>query len=197
MALRRTSDPVVEPLTLDEAKLHCRIDDGMGAVEDAWLTATIMAAREQAETRMQRSIIDSEFVLTLDAFSDTIHLPMPRVSLVTGVQYVDTDGNPQTLDSSLYSLDNSGDYTNWIAPAYNTSWPATRDQMNAVTITYRSGWPDAAAVPQSIKLWMKLAIAAWYDVRAGMDLAPLPLQPYELPGTFFSDLLAKWTVQLV
>ena len=44
---------------------------------------------------------------------------------------------------------------------------------------------------------LKLAIAAWYDVRAGMDLAPLPLQPYELPTTFFSDLLAKWTVQLV
>jgi len=197
MALRRTSDPAVEPLTLDEAKLHCRIDDGMGVVEDAWLTATIIAAREQAETRMQRSIIDSEFVLTLDEFSEAIHLPMPRVSLVTSVQYVDTNGTPQTLDSALYSLDNSSDYTNWLLPAYDVVWPATRDQANAVTITYRSGWADAAAVPQSVKLWMKLAIAAWYDVRAGMDLAPLPLQPYELPTTFFSDLLAKWTVQLV
>lgn len=197
MALRRISEPAEEPLTLAEAKLHCRVDDGMGSVDDAWLTATIIAARQHAEGRMQRSMIDSTFVLTLDAFSDAILLPMPRVLLVTEVSYVDTDGATQALASNLYSLDNASEFTNWLLPAYGTQWPATRDQANAVQITFRAGWADRASVPESVKLWMKLAIGAWYDVRAGMDLAPLPLQPYELPQTFFGALLDPWAVTLV
>ena len=41
---------------------------------------------------------------------------------------------------------------------------------------------------------MKLAIGAWYDLRAGMDIAPLPMQAFELPPTFFGSLLEPWIV---
>lgn len=197
MALRLLSGPTEEPLTLDEVKAHCRVDAGMGSVDDAWLMAAIVASRQAAEARMQRTVVDSTYVMALDAFSDDILLPMPRAILVTEVRYVDPAGVSQVLASNLYSLDNASDITNWLLPAYGTSWPATRDQANAVQITYRAGWPDAASVPASVKLWMKLAIGAWYDVRAGMDISPLPLQAYELPSQFFGALLDPWTVTLV
>lgn len=197
MALRCIAGPTSEPLTLDEAKSHCRVDEGMGTVEDAWLTSTIAAARRNAEMRMQRTIIDSTYMLTLDAFSDAIRLPMPRVTAVSSVYYFDVNGDLQQLPSDQYALDNASDFTNWLLPAYGTYWPGTRDQANALQITYQSGWVNAAAVPDDIKLWMKLAIGAWYDVRAGMDISPLPLQAYELPPSFFSSLLESWTVMLV
>jgi hypothetical protein len=76
-------------------------------------------------------------------------------------------------------------------PAYGTSWPATRAEINAVSVIYTCGFGAPEAVPESIKRWMLLRIGALYENREevltgrAITLAPLPLadallSPYRL-----------------
>jgi uncharacterized phiE125 gp8 family phage protein len=192
MGLIRITDPTTEPLTLDEAKLHCRkpLDE---TDDDQTFLALIKAAREAAEGRTQRAIAKARFQFTMDTFPPSIRLPMPRVLEIVSIQYRDTDGVLTVLDSAGYVLDNSEYFSNWVYPALGYSMPQTWTQPNGVTVTYDAGFNDGT-VPESIKLWLKLAIGAWYDLRAGMDIAPLPMQAFELPPTFFGSLLEPWIV---
>jgi uncharacterized phiE125 gp8 family phage protein len=192
MGLIRISDPATEPLTLDEAKIHCRVlpDD---TNDDATFLTLIKAAREAAEGRTQRAIAKATFAFTMDTFPPSIRVPMPRVLSITGIEYRDTDGVLSVLDSVGYTLDNADYFSNWVYPALGYAFPQTWTQPNGVTVTFEAGFNDGT-VPESIKLWMKLAIGAWYDLRAGMDIAPLPMQAFELPPQFFQSLLEPWIV---
>ncbi len=77
-----------------------------------------------------------------------------------------------------------------LTPAYGATWPATRDQANAVLIRYEAGYADAASVPAQIKTWMLLRIGMLYENResvSGMTLNELPyvdtlLEPYKIWG---------------
>lgn len=81
----------------------------------------------------------------LDELCDNIRLQYPPIVSVTSVKYDDSDGNEQTLSSSLYRV--SG---NVITRAYGASWPATRLQTEAVRIRYEAGY-ELADVPTVIK----------------------------------------------
>ena len=187
MSLLRTAEPAEEPVTLAEAKLHMGVTI---SEHDALIESLIKAARMQAEARCQRTLIDTEWTLTLDAFPDDIRLPMPRVTAITSVSYVDTAGVTQALAGADYYLEHAGELANWIVPAYGTSWPATRDQANAVVVVYRAGVADAASVPDDIKVWIKMIVGQWYEFReAGVERAVSVL-----PSPFWDGLLDPYRV---
>lgn len=190
MGLIRLVPPSTEPLTIAEVQAHCRIDT---SDDNTLLASLIKAARLTAEARCQRSIAISRWELTLDQFPDAIDLIMPRVRSIVSVHYRAPDGTDTVLDSAGYVLDNKSYVKNWLYPAAGYTWPTIWEHPNAVTVTYDAGFDDGA-VPEDIKLWMNLAIGAWYDMRAGMDVAPLPMQAFELPPQFFNSLLEPWTV---
>ena len=54
MALVMTTGPVVEPLTLTEAKAHLRVDS---TVEDPLISSLITAARQHIETTLTIALI--------------------------------------------------------------------------------------------------------------------------------------------
>lgn len=148
MRLRLLTPPTGEPIDLDEARVQCRVD---GADDDARLTALIATAREQAETRTRRAIMACRYELSLDGFPEpstarsghealravSIFLPHDPVRAVAAVTYLDSDGAEQTLAASEYVLIPGA--PSRIAPAAGTCWPATLDQMGAVTISYDTG----------------------------------------------------------
>lgn len=158
MPLKLITAPATEPVTLAEAKLHLRVD---GVTEDTLITALISAARQDAEHRLGRALITQTWELTLDAFTDTIELPRPVLASVTSIKYIDTTGAEITLSSGAYTVDTDSE-PGRVYPVYGTSWPDTRDQLNAVRIRYVAG---AASVDTAIKQWMLLRIAALYENR--------------------------------
>ena len=103
-----------------------------------------------------------------------IIVPNPRLQSVDFIQYLDDNGDLQTLDPSQYVVDAANE-PGRIAPAPNTNWPLTlistrAPVLNAVTVQYKCGYGDtAAAVPASIKLAMKMLIAHWYDNRPAVN----------------------------
>jgi uncharacterized phiE125 gp8 family phage protein len=163
MALKLITAPSTYPVTLAEAKLHCRVDI---ADDDTLITAFITAATEMAEQKTGRAIMTQTLELTLDAFPEAFELTRVPVQSITSVKYYDTTGTQQTLSNTLYALDAAEDFGfAHISPVYAGVWPDTRDQINAVAVRYVAGYADAASVPQSIKNWILLMVSTMYSNR--------------------------------
>lgn len=185
MGLVLTAAPSVEPLSLAEAKAHCRVD---GSDDDTLITALIVTARRMAEQATGRALVTQSWRYLLDTFPvAAIDLPLPPLVSVQSVKYLDSNGTLQTLvadtDYAVYTSSLLG----LVAPAYGMSWPSPRDVREAVRIEFTAGYGAAAAVPNDIKQWMLLQICHWYDNRqaAGEKHAPLPfvdalLDPYRV-----------------
>jgi len=189
VGIKLITAPASEPITLDEAKDHLRVDV---SEDDALITTLIVAAREAAEHITGRALMQQTWELALDCFHDIedcdlryrigrhayrINIPKPPLVSITSVKYYDTDGTLQTMASSDYQLDDHSEPAR-LMPAYGTCWPSTRDQANAVMIRYVAGYADAASVPQQIKNWMLLRIGMLYEnresVAAGVTLTEVP-----------------------
>ena len=157
MSIRQTAPPTAEPVSLDALKAHLRVD---GGDEDELLAAYCAAAREACETFQGRAYVaqiwqvtldrfpgpgedwvaDKDFVPSADPFSvGVIKLPRPPLQSITSIAYVDANGATQTLAASGYQVDTASE-PGRVLPAYNGSWPSTRAQPNAVTITFTAGY---------------------------------------------------------
>lgn len=173
MGLKLKTAPSGEPVTLAEAKSHCRIDE---ADDDSLVTALITAARRQAEHILWRALLTQNWELTLDTFQvDEIVLPHPPLQSVTSITYLDSTGVRQTLDAGEYQVV-TDEIVGYVLPAYGKSWPACRQQPGSVVVTYVCGYGKAVDVPQPIRQWMLLQIGHWYENReSSAERAPAPL----------------------
>ena len=193
MGLVRLTQPDTEPVTLADIKTHvgATFDD-----HDSYLSFLISVAREEAEDRCQHAFARAQYVLTLDEFPPQIDLPRPPVVSVATLKYRDPDGNLLTLDSAGYTVDNASRVKNWIYPAMGYSWPDTWEEPNGVIVTYEAGY-TTQMMPKQVQMWIRLAVGAWYDQRAGMDMAPMPMTAFVLPPEFFNELLEPFRVMEV
>lgn len=85
-----TTPPADEPVTLDEAKLHLRVDD---AASDTLVEALIQAAREHVEAVCERALMPQVWTERQDSFPAVLALRGGMVSAVSSVKYVDADGS--------------------------------------------------------------------------------------------------------
>ena len=168
-----TVPPATEPLTLTEVKAHLRVD---GADSDTLLTAQIQAAREHAETYLNRALITQTVQARYDYFTEDMYVPKPNLQSVTSVKYIDTNGVEQTLNATLYKVDTFS-VPGRIVPAYGEIWPSVRNEINAITIEYVAGYADADAVPQAIKQALLLHIGHMFENREEAT----PVQVFVVP----------------
>ncbi|MEQ1573631.1 MAG: hypothetical protein ABL993_05235 [Vicinamibacterales bacterium] len=163
-SLARTGDAAAEILSTADAKTHLRID---GPDEDVYVAALVKAARMAIEEWTSRATTNQTWVMTLDAFpdEDEIRLPRPPLSSVTTLQYVDGAGATQTWSSANYTVV-TRDTPGRIRLAYGVTWPATREQPDAVTITYVAGYGAAASsVPAPLVHAARLVLGDLYGLR--------------------------------
>lgn len=180
--------PTEEPVTLAEAALQCKVD---GTEDNALITSLIVAARQQAEHITGRALITQTWDLALDAFpAAEIALKKLPVQSITSVKYLDSTGTEQTIDSANYTLDIYDSTAHWLIPAVNYDWPVTYDAANAVKIQFVTGYGAAAAVPDSIKIWIKLAVNTMYNQRDAL----IDSRFGEVPRDFFAALLDPYWI---
>lgn len=200
MGYRRTVAPTEEPLTLAEVKEHLASADPDLTADDNWITAQITAVREYAEQETGRSLITQTWQRVTDQFpggcwdgengldGNAIRLEKGPIQSITSIVYVDMGGTSQTLANTEYVTDSTGAVTR-IAPRFGKLWPIALPQLGSVTVTFVAGYGAANQVPEGLKTWMKLRLAALYEnreeVSAGGPLTPLPfvdslLNPYRI-----------------
>lgn len=187
MLVQLITPPAFEPVSLQEAKDHLRLEVGD---DDAQVTADILGARQWVEEYLWRGLVTQTWELTLGGFpcEDQVELPKGNLASITSVTYVDGDGATQTLATTEYVAD-AVSVPGKVRLAYGKSWPGTRYQWNAVKVRYVVGWA-VADVPQPIKNAMKLLISQLYEHRTpevvGTIVSPVQfavtslLAPYRL-----------------
>lgn len=201
MGYRVIIPPTAEHITLDEARLHLRLDayDSPAAhPDDPLISALITTAREWAETFTGRAIAVVTAEFTLDCFpryARSIALPKAPGFSVAFVRYFDTAGVERDLSG-------------WAVDWYQTpprvqlnpgaSWPDSQEQKpNAIRIRFTAGYPGAGdspaeeTLPSSIKSAMLLVLAHLYENRensTAVALGDIPLgaesllRPFRLFG---------------
>lgn len=176
MALKLITAAATYPITLAEAKLHCRVDS---ADEDTLISALITASTEMAEHITGRALMTQTWELTLDAFPEAFELTRVPVQSITSLKYYDDAGTQQTLSNTLYALDNADDHGfAYVVPVYAGSWPTSRDQINAVSVRFVAGYADAASVPEGIKQWIKLTISTMFENRETVSIGGMSSLPF-------------------
>jgi uncharacterized phiE125 gp8 family phage protein len=178
--------PTVEPITLEQARLHLRLDaydSPPTHPDDTLIQALITASREWCEAFTGRSLAVKTLELALDCFPgvDPITLPGAPVHSISSFVYIDGDGVQQDLAG--YQFDTYTDPPR-ILPAVDTYWPATRSQMNALRIRYVAGFtlpedsPDVEPLPKSLLAAMLLTLGHLYENREDtsiQELSPIPM----------------------
>jgi uncharacterized phiE125 gp8 family phage protein len=155
--------PAEEPVTLQEARAHLRLESG----EDEYLAGLIKTARRYCESFQGRAYITQTWDLFLNCFPcGCIKVPLPPLQSVTFIKYKDGAGILQTLDPSEYLVDAFSE-PGLIGLAYGKSWPPTYPEANAVQIRFVAGYGVAADVPCEIKHAILLKVADLYEHRGG------------------------------
>jgi len=165
-----------DPLTLAFVRDH-HLRCANGTAEDDYVESLMAASRQAFEDFTGRALLPQTLTLSLERFprgACAIVLPRPPLIEVTSITYVDDDGVTQTLDTSSYIVSRpTGPRARygWITPAYNETWPSTRVQPGAVTVTYRAGYPSTGSpatvdVPEPITHGRLLVIGELYKQRS-------------------------------
>jgi uncharacterized phiE125 gp8 family phage protein len=160
--------PTEEPVSLDEAKAHCRINT---TSEDDLILALIIAARTQVEAKTERALVTQVWDFKLDDVWDYVFdVPKPPLQTISFVKYVDYSNVVQTLSSSLYQFSApSGPHAERgrLMPVLGAFWPIARpDTFDAYTIRAVCGYGLATAVPQPLKNAILFLVAEMYDRRS-------------------------------
>lgn len=150
-----------EPVSLEEAKLHLRVDQ---SEEDAYITALINAARVSCENYTGVHFVRKTVKEYHAYFPYEFTLRVPNVDSVSTVAYIDENGDSQTFPTTNVDIDTESLQCR-ITVKDEYSWPSVDDVYNAVSIEYTVGYEDAASVPQPVKQAMLLMIGKWYQNR--------------------------------
>ncbi|MCL4766442.1 MAG: head-tail connector protein [Hyphomicrobiaceae bacterium] len=163
MGLVLTAAPAVEPITVDEAKAHLRIDHGE---EDALLASLIATSRLQIEAAVGIALITQSWSWRLDAWPDpsAVALPMRPVQSVDAVRIMAADGSIEALSPEQFLVDGASLQPRLLSTSGAWSLPGAR--ALGIEIAFTAGFGGAASdVPPPIRQALLILVAHWYEHR--------------------------------
>ena len=202
--------PVIEPVTITEAKDYMRISDDD---DNALISNLIVAARTAAESYTRRAFITQTWKLLMDNWPATrsnqwwdgvrqlpisevkgqrfITMPLAPLQSVTTIITYSDDDTASTFASSNYQVSAySGDFANQGRVTLRTSgsgWPDFTRNADGIEITFVAGYGSASSdVPYQIKQAILSEVAKLYEDRgsceggACCDIAKRLLDPFRV-----------------
>lgn len=197
-SVRRITNPSTYSVTVEEAREFMRVQT---TAEDFLIEALIKAAEGYAENYTKSAICRQQWQIKLDGFDghdgDIVlpRAPLSTVSTECVVQYIEdtTAGNTTTISATAITVDYDS-RPGRVYPSYDNDWPEPRDVRNAVTVTYWAGYSTPANVPDGIKSWIKVRVAAMYENRESVMVGSGNFIT-ELPRSFVDGLLDEFIVE--
>jgi hypothetical protein len=206
-SLRVIAPPAVEPISLDEARQHLRLDS---MHDDDLVTQLVTSARSMVEMHLGRVLITQTLLWTMSQdppsgalpllpmpllvlpvilsapqiMNKPLELPRCPVQSVSGVTHTSMDGTVETLAPTDYTVDLALD------PArLRLHWATVPRYMQHIQVTFVAGYgPAGSDVPAPILAAIKLWLAFLYEQRGdSSDAAGNPpraiewlLAPYKI-----------------
>lgn len=181
-SLTRQIGPLVEPVTLAEAKAHLRVDT---SDDDAYIGTLITAAREWCEQYLDRTLVHTQWVMRFDRFpvDSTADIELPRPPVVSSgtatsvtVAYTLEDGTTATYSTSLFRVDRAST-PGAVKTNYAQTWPPHRQDDNSVSVTWWAGYGSSGtSVPAAIRHAMLMLIGFWYENRSTVLIGSISKQ---------------------
>ncbi|MCW1431398.1 head-tail connector protein [Novosphingobium sp. JCM 18896] len=184
MGLKLITPPTTSPVSLDDAKRQVRVHTSDNTF-NAELQAYIDAATNHLDGPngiLDRVLEPQVWELTLDAFTDSIEIPLRPVISVESIKYSDADGAEQTLNPDAYTVDLSSS-TAWVVRNSAESYPQTVDGINAVRVRFTAGYAlsgSESGVPAALKQAILLLVGHFFENKAAVSVG----NPTEVPLAF-------------
>ena len=180
MTLRIVTPATQEPLTLENAKLHARIDTDD---DDKLCVELIKAARRWVETQTHRALVTSTWDYSVDwswpltqAGLQKIRLPINPVQSITSITYQDGSSPNPTLAASDYAAV-LGDFDSYIVAAYNVEWGTTLCVPEAATVRFVAGQAVGSLDP-ALLMAVTMLFTHLYERRDAATEKALSAIPY-------------------
>jgi uncharacterized phiE125 gp8 family phage protein len=178
MPSKLTTPATLTPVSLAECKAQCRVD---GADEDNQISLYLLSAIAHAEHVCNVAFMPQTWALGTEGFpvGKSVVLDKAPLIAVQSVKYDDAQGVEQLLAVSAYVVDSYAPLGS-IAPAPDTSWPATRTGKNSVRVTYTCGFAGQAGLPQldALRAWLVLRVGTMYQHRESLVDGRLIAMPF-------------------
>lgn len=195
-SLVRATEPLIEPVSLSEAKHHLRVDS---SDDDAYIAALITAARQWAEAYLDRTLVYTQWTMRMDTFPNEIELPSPPMArsgtvTATSVTYTISDSQTTTtLSTAEYRVDREAT-PGVIRNLYGGSWPSHLMDQNAVQVTWWGGYGATGSdVPQAIRHGILMHLAHLYERRLAADSVASNEVPFGVKALFDSQKWGSYT----
>jgi hypothetical protein len=188
-SLVRATQPVVEPVSVADAKKHLRVDS---TAEDDLITSLISTARAWCEDYTDRTFVMTQLTMRLDSFYGEVGSPvqfglradgsniegrqgtvpnldveLPRPPMMQAgtatavtITYTPNAGvSTATLAASQYRVDRQAT-TGVCRPLYGQTWPSHLTDQNSTTVTWWAGYSsDGTGVPPAVRSAILMLVA--------------------------------------
>ncbi|UTJ05394.1 head-tail connector protein [Arcobacter roscoffensis] len=168
--LKQTVAPTTESieaiLSLEDAKEFANI---VGAHDDKVMSDLIKAAINDAEDITNRQFASATYELTLPKFTQNMRLPKNPIQGVSKIEYMDQDGNYQTLETANYFFYEELE----VGTLVFENLPGLKVHPQAVKITFTSGYETADKFPAMLRQWLKVRVNTLYEHREELVLGTI------------------------
>jgi uncharacterized phiE125 gp8 family phage protein len=175
MPLELITSPSLEPVTLDEAKAHLKVDT---TADDALISSLITAARARAEWHTGRAFVTQSWILWLDAWPQmgAVEIPLPPLQSVGTITSYARDAAASVLDASNYQVDAKSE-PGRVALKLAVAPPvANLRPLNAIAIAFTAGYGGAESdVPGPVKAAILEIVTELYTNRGDGGAEPSPM----------------------
>jgi uncharacterized phiE125 gp8 family phage protein len=176
--------PVIEPVTLDEARDYLRLDS---EDEDELVENLIRAARHLVEAASGQMLIHQTWRLSLNAWPvmGRLRLPIEPLDAVIGARVLDEAGAAQDIDLSVFAIDSGARPPAILAIG---ALPRPGRRLNGIEIDVRAGHGAIRAeVPPQLRLAVLKLVAHWFENRGDATGERISAMPGEVTA-----LTAPW-----
>ncbi|MFN7038686.1 MAG: head-tail connector protein [Alphaproteobacteria bacterium] len=172
---RLIAGPIMEPITLEEAKLYLRVSNNK---EDSLIISLIKATRNLAENYLKVSFLTQEWqAYCIDFVSGNILLPKGPIQSIESIFTFQNNGKKSLIAPEIYDLNKLDDTLYFKFPIIN----------QALYINYTTGCKKISDISEGIKQALKEHIAYIYDGRG--NLSSIPSHVKEIYNSFRKILL--------
>lgn len=169
MPLILTAGPACEPVSLAEAKSHCRISTD---ADDSLLSSLILAARLHIEQSLGLALLQQKWAFYLDHWPTTQYAELPISPLISidAVRLHSSAGSIVALDPRLFVADAVSRRPR-LARTEAQCWPMPLRNINSIEIAFTAGYGvNPEDVPAPLKHAIMLLVAHWYEAREPVTL---------------------------